>query len=146
MWTYNNTYELYHYGVPGMRWGFHRGRRYNSDGTVDRVLDYTGKRISKYYSKKGYRGGQTPGTSALLPAVVSKKPNTVRKPQLPAVLSSRSMTVPTSKLRPNVINAGSKFMSKKLKIGLTVAALTTTAAVTAGIVVAKKKKAKKEEN
>ncbi len=30
MWQYNYTKELYHYGVPGMRWGIRRGNRASS--------------------------------------------------------------------------------------------------------------------
>lgn len=33
MWKYNNTDELYHYGVIGMRWGVRRARRNGSDYT-----------------------------------------------------------------------------------------------------------------
>ena len=49
MWTYNqtpNSEELYHYGVPGMKWGV-RKRYLNSDGSLN------DKGIKKY-AKKGY--------------------------------------------------------------------------------------------
>ena len=29
MWRYVHTDELYHYGVPGMKWGVHRSKNYN---------------------------------------------------------------------------------------------------------------------
>ena len=44
MWQYQNTDELYHYGILGMKWGI---RRYqNKDGT----LTPEGKRQYKYYN------------------------------------------------------------------------------------------------
>lgn len=49
MWEYNYTqqsYELYHYGVPGMRWG-HR-KYYNSNGS----LNSAGKARQSYKSAK----------------------------------------------------------------------------------------------
>lgn len=118
---------IFHYGIPGMKWGFHRGRRPNGD----LILDYTGKRLSKYSVRSGYRNNQAAGTSALLPAIVSP----------------RNMAQPYSKINPKQISKGSTYINKKLKIGLTVAALVgTTVAVTATAKAVKKKKQSKEKS
>lgn len=46
MWRYNETSELIHYGIKGMKWGI---RRYqNTDGSLTSVGK---KRISKEYKK-----------------------------------------------------------------------------------------------
>ena len=38
MWQYQNTDELYHYGIPGMRWGIRRAQKIlgSSDTSVDK--------------------------------------------------------------------------------------------------------------
>ena len=47
MWQYNysNSYELYHYGVLGMKWGVHRARSKNSKNSklARKALDYDKK-------------------------------------------------------------------------------------------------------
>lgn len=49
MWQYQNTDELYHYGVPGQRWGF---RRYqNPDGTLTPAGRRRANKLAEKYAK-----------------------------------------------------------------------------------------------
>ena len=48
MWQYNNTNELVHYGVIGMKWGQRRARSYQKKITSTRAK---GKKDDKYQEK-----------------------------------------------------------------------------------------------
>ena len=50
MWQYNYTNELYHYGVPGMKWG-HRKRFYETENDYDYRMKR--KEAKKLYRKTG---------------------------------------------------------------------------------------------
>ena len=50
MWQYQNTDELYHYGIPGIRWG-HRKAEYERIGDYELVPEDYVKRENRYIKK-----------------------------------------------------------------------------------------------
>ena len=47
----NNEYELYHYGVVGMKWGIRRGNAAKAYMKSSRKLDKLNKKATKYTNK-----------------------------------------------------------------------------------------------
>ena len=54
MWQYNYTDELYHYGVPGMKWGYRRGRSSTvaARGEASKYLKKDFYKVSKEEAKQ----------------------------------------------------------------------------------------------
>lgn len=119
---------LRHYGVKGMKWGLHRKSQPN--GNLG--LWYTGKRLSK---SNPYPRGYKQGTSALLPAI---SPNT--SASLSRSMNKRYSTIINSKTTAK----GKAFVSKKLKVGITLASVAATALVGAAVFKAIKKRREKK--
>lgn len=68
MWSYNQTNEIYHFGIPGMRWGIRRNRTTSS------------KKIAKVSKNKKNNGS-------------SKKKKAINKKKLVAVGAVAATTV-----------------------------------------------------
>lgn len=67
MWEYNYTDELYHYGVPGMKWGVHRSNKSYQSG--ERV----GRRMGKRLVKRGKQGVKLTKAVVINPTVKAAK-------------------------------------------------------------------------
>ena len=59
MWEYNNTNELYHYGVPGMRWGKRRNKEIRETRKEYHKLNRQIRRahVKRAFSKSTYLAG-----------------------------------------------------------------------------------------
>lgn len=59
MWEYNNFEELYHYGVPGMRWGHRRNSAVKNayQGYKQAKKDLRRAKIKRVFSKSTYLAG-----------------------------------------------------------------------------------------
>ena len=63
MWIYNHSDELYHYGIPGMKWGVRKKRDSGGQSRGQRVFD-AAKRIGGTFINSN-SGGTVSGTPKL---------------------------------------------------------------------------------
>ena len=74
MWSYNNTSELYHHGILGMKWGHHETTSETNSKHTTRLANKDAKRYAD--AKMFY--GKTAGTKRkLLKAELDKKKSTI---------------------------------------------------------------------
>lgn len=53
MWEYNYTNELYHYGVPGMRWGHRKAVKLANKASISRESSKEWNQMARYAESKG---------------------------------------------------------------------------------------------
>lgn len=126
MWSYNFK-ELYHYGVPGMRWGVRRSSRELSAASNDRRKKELGaaKNIAKE-SSNAFReganamrsmGGNRPSKK------VKKELASMSDQELRARINRMQMEQQYSSMKPSRVSRGASFAANTLSVAGSVAAI-----------------------
>lgn len=128
MWQYRNTDELYHYGVKGMKWGYHKPSAADKRQVDD--VKTAGKTLNA--SSSGFQGGSKIageiGNLAKPSKKVQREMSQMSDAELRNKINRQTMEQQYAALNPSKVKRGAAVAKSVIEIAGGVAAIAGSAA------------------